>query len=159
MWKQDGTKLTGNYGTWQGEEFELWSFKPYQGMLTLIKDGGDVSGTEWQTKFLPNRFARTSVSHTLNVPAEEVTNRHEVWVKASFSPGCELMVIAEDLDEHFAVESIDPMSTVRKRQSIDNYIFEPFSRNEPLGHTMVYGWLPADQLWDFQVEIILFGTD
>jgi len=95
----------------------------------------------------------------LNVPAEEVANRHEVWVKASFGPRCELMVIAENNDGHFAVESIDPMATMHKRQLIDNYNFEAFSNKEPLGHTMVFGWLPADRLRGFQVEIIPFGND
>ncbi|GAA1358414.1 hypothetical protein GCM10009636_31210 [Arthrobacter koreensis] len=159
MWRKDGTKLTGNYGTWKGREFELWSLKPYEGYLTLVQNGGDSPGPEWHTATFPNRFAKTPLTHSLDVPADEVTNRHSVEVTGNMGPGRNFVLIAEDDEGNLAVESIDPMAAQYKRQLINNHNFKPFSENEPLEHVFVGGWLPADRVRDIRVETIPYGTD
>ena len=159
MWKQDGTKLTGNYGTWRGREVELWSLKPYEGMLTIVNDGEKSLSLEGGAEILPDRSAGTPFAHTLEVPANEVTNRHSVRVMGSLGPGRNLMIMAEDVDGNLSVESIDPMETMYKRLLINNHSFEPFSKNEPLEHVSVSGWLPADRIRDINVKIIPFSND
>ena len=153
MWKQDGIKLTGNYGTWRGREVELWSLKPYEGMLTIVDNGKESPGPEWTTN------AGSPYAHTLSVPADEVTNRHRVRVVGSLGPGRNLVVSAEDHDGNLAVESVDPMEPLYKRLLINNHGFEPFSKNEPLEHVSVAGWIPADRVRDITVEIIPFSND
>lgn len=153
MWRQDGTKLTGNYGTWRGQEVEFWSLKPYEGMLTIIDKGKASPGPEWHVD------AGDPSAHTLEVPADEVTNRHKVRVTGSLGPGRNFVIMEESADGKLSVESIDPMDSMYKRQLINNHDFIPFSKNEPLEHVSVGGWLPADRFRDIHVEIRPVSSD
>jgi len=69
-------------------------------------------------------------------------------------PDRKLIIFAEDRDGKLAVQSIDPMPSIYKRQLINNHGFEPYSQIEPLEHVPVSGWLPADRVRDITVESI-----
>ncbi|WP_312182629.1 hypothetical protein [Arthrobacter sp.] len=159
MWKQDGGKLTGNYGTWRGQEVELWSLRPYGGMLTIVTNDTKALIDEGGNEVLLNRSVGTPFAYTLKVPADEVTNRHKVRVKGRLGPGRSLRIMAEDEDGNLAVESIDPMDSMYKRLLINNHGFTPFSENEPLEHVSVSGWLPAERIRDISIEIIPLSDD
>ena len=159
MWKKDGTKLTGYYGTWRGQEVELWSLRPYEGTLTIVKDGEQSLIVEGGVEVVFNPSVGTPFAYSLEVPADEVTNRHKVRVKGRLGPGRNLMIMAEDADGNLSVESIDHMAATYKRQLINNHGFEPFSKNEPLEHVSVAGWIPADRVSDISVEVIPFSND
>lgn len=154
MWKKDGTKLTGNYGTWRGQEVELWSLKPYEGMLTIVHKGEETPpGPAWHTN------AWSPSKHTLKVPPDEVTNGHRVRVTGSLGPGRNVIIDAEDNDGKLSVASIDPMDAMYKRMLINNHDFVPFSENEPLEHVSVAGWVQADRLRNINVKITPFSSD
>ncbi|MCC3282443.1 MULTISPECIES: hypothetical protein [Arthrobacter] len=156
MWRQDGTKLTGRYCTWQGQEYEVRSLRPRNGTFTLVVEGGPAPGPDWRTIRQPNQFAYPDTAYVRRVPAAEVSNLHEVTATGSMGPGRELRILAEDRDGNLAVQSIDPMAALYKRQLINNHGFEPFSRNEPLEHVPVSGWLPAGRIRDINVETVPF---
>ena len=79
MWSNDGTKLSGNYGTWGVQEFELRGTEPNSdGTLTLVKTGEEAPGPGWRTHDHGNRFPGPRFSHTRRVPADEVKNVHAV---------------------------------------------------------------------------------
>lgn len=80
MWRRNGTKLSGYYGTWNGCEIELSSSGVTDGKRKLVQDGGDKPGSEWKTRVTPNRFARTPVRHWLDVDESEVADVHMVEV-------------------------------------------------------------------------------
>lgn len=159
MWKKDGTKLTGNYGTWRGQEIELWSLRPYEGMLTIVTNGGKSLIDEDGNEILLDRSVGTPFAYTLEVPVNEVTNLLKVRVRGRLGPDRNLKIMAEDEDGNLAVESIDPMDSMYKRLLINNHGFTPFSENEPLEHVSVSGWLPAERIRDISIEIIPLSND
>jgi len=159
MWKKDGTKLTGNYGTWRGQEIELWSLRPYEGMLTIVTNWRKSLIDEDGNEILLDRSVGTPFAYTLEVPANEVTNLLKVRVRGRLGPDRSLKIMAEDEDGNLAVESIDPMDSMYKRLLINNHGFTPFSENEPLEHVSVSGWLPAERIRDISIEIIPLSND
>ncbi|WP_151724057.1 hypothetical protein [Arthrobacter luteolus] len=88
-----------------------------------------------------------------------MSNLQKVTVTGNLGPDRNVIIFAADEDGNLAVESIDPMPGIYKRQLINNHDFEPFSKNEPLEHVCVAGWLPADRVKDVSVEIIPFSND
>ncbi|WP_312182752.1 hypothetical protein [Arthrobacter sp.] len=152
MWRLDGTKLTGWYGTWKGAEFELLSMNPDGGLLTLVQDGGAAPGSAWHTQILPNRFARTPSRHTLYVPADEVTGINSVNVTGFIDPDCELVIIAEVPNGNLAAECSIRARMSGKMKLIDIYGFS--KRDEgPLGRTSLFGYIPEAELTDISSRI------
>jgi len=155
MWRCDGTKLTGDYGTWNGVEYELDSWVSSSGTLILVKEGGESPGREWNTSVFPNRFARTPYHHSLRVPVSEVSHINSVKVAGSMGPGREFVIISEDKDGNLAVEASSRMASLYKRQLIHNHGFEPMYDDEPLERTMVFGWLPAQRLTSIESRTVM----
>ncbi|WP_152969907.1 MULTISPECIES: hypothetical protein [Arthrobacter] len=153
MWKKDGTKLTGNYGTWNGQEIELWSIRPQNGTLTLVKDGGDSPGSDWHTQVLPNRFARTPFSHRRRVPSNEVTDIHSVRVLGELGPGRPVEIIAEDDKGCLAVVADGGFSMEEKMDLMEKYDFQTFMDSEPVGRQGVFGWIPAQMVHNIKSEV------
>jgi hypothetical protein len=84
MWRCDGRKLTGSYGTWRGREVELRLSVPEDGIFRVIQDGGERPSPEWKRLDLPNRFARGQVRFYLHVPASEVSDVHTIHATAKW---------------------------------------------------------------------------
>ncbi|SEB34958.1 hypothetical protein SAMN04489806_0015 [Paramicrobacterium humi] len=78
----DGRELTGSYGTWRGQEWELWSHAPEDGTLTVVQDGGESPGADWEHLVYPNRFARTPDRFYKTVDAAEVSDVHNAHATA-----------------------------------------------------------------------------
>ena len=152
MWLHDGTKLTGRYCTWQGQEYEVRDLHPRDGIFTLVIEGGDAPDAGWRTLSRRKKFGRPDISHIRRVPADEVSNLQKVTVTGNLGPDRNVIIFAADEDGNLAVESIDPMPGIYKRQLINNHGFEPYSKNEPLEHVPVSGWLPADRVRDIAIE-------
>lgn len=153
MWRRDGTKLTGEYGIWKGEEYELWSVHPNGGTYVLVVDGGDSPGPEWHTQVLPNRFARTPFSHRRRVAAEEVTDVHSVRVLGELRPGRVVEIIAEDDNGRLAVVADNGFSAEEKTDLVEERAFQPFLKTEPVGRQGVFGWLPAEMVDNITSEV------
>ena len=158
MWRRDGTKLTGDYGTWNDVEHELHSWVPANGTLILVKEGGDSPGPEWDTTVFPHRFARTPYHHFRRVPALEVSDVNSVKVTGFMGPGRELVIISEDDEGNLAVEASNRMAALYKRQLSSNHGFKPMYENEPLERTMVFGWLPAQRITNIERRTVLHDT-
>lgn len=159
MWLPDGTKLTGRYCTWQGQEYEVRDLHPSDGIFTLVVEGGDAPDPGWRTLSHRKKFGRPDVSHIRRVPQDEVSNLHKVTVTGTLGPGRNVLVVGTDDGGNLAVQSIDPMPVNYKRQLINNHQFEPFSRNEPLEHVFVGGWLPMERIGELNVEIEAVSTN
>ncbi|MER2133518.1 MAG: hypothetical protein ABS910_02425 [Arthrobacter sp.] len=159
MWLHDGTKLTGRYCTWRGQEYEVRDLNPRDGIFTLVVEGGDAPDPGWRTLSGRRKFGRPDVSHIRRVPAEEVSNLHKVTATGTLGPDRNVLIVGSDDNGNLAVQSIDPMPAVYKRQLINNHGFEPYSKNEPLEHVFVAGWLPVDRIGELNVEINPFTKD
>jgi hypothetical protein len=145
MWRGDGTKLTGSYGTWKGREVELRVGVPEDGMFTVIQDGGERPSAEWERLDLPNRFARGPVRFYLHVPADEVSDVHRIRATATwdYEP---LNVVAEDGNGNLAVETLGQWSRDRMGTLVRNYGFEWYD------NAFVFGWIPASDASDLTLE-------
>ena len=159
MWLHDGAKLTGRYCTWQGQEYEVRDLHPRDVVFTLVVEGGDAPDSGWRTLSRRKKFGRPDVSHIRRVPQDEVSNLHKVTVTGTLGPDRNVLVVGADDRGNLAVQSIDPMPVNYKRQLINNHQFEPFSRNEPLEHVFVGGWLPVERIRELKVEIETVGKE
>ena len=153
MWRTDGTKLSGDYGTWGGQEFELRGTDPNDdGTLTLVKKGGNAPGPGWRTHDHKSQFPGPRFSHTRRVPAEEVTNIHAVRATGEFKPGLQMKILAEDSEGKVAVVAGDDFATEEKWDLIEDYGFHTF-HNEPVERSGVFGWLSAEKINNVTSEI------
>lgn len=141
----DGTKLTGTYGTWQGREWELDGSAPYNGKLTLIRDGGEQPGPDWKQMVYPNRFARTPLHFRKDVDAGEVSDVHSIKATAMLDQH-QVLVIAEDDGERLAVQTAEQMASETIRRFIDQFGFEPYE------NAFVFGWVEPHALRDLNIE-------
>ena len=141
----DGTKLTGTYGTWQGREWELDGSAPYNGKLTLIRDGGEQPGPDWKQMVYPNRFARTPLHFRKDVDAGEVSDVHSIKATAMLDQH-QVLVIAEDDGERLAVQTVEQMASETIRRFIDQFGFEPYE------NAVVFGWVEPHALRDLNIE-------
>ena len=132
---------------------------PSDGMFTLVVEGGDAPDSGWRTLRRRKKFGRPDVSHIRRVPQDEVSNLHKVTVTGTLGPGRNVLIVGTDNRGNLAVQTIDPMPANYKRQLIDNHQFEPFSRNEPLEHVFVGGWLLADRIMNIEVEITSYSNE
>ena len=147
-WRSDGSKLTGDFGTWRGCEYELRDVRPSQnGTLTLVSRAGLAPGPEWKTiRRHPNNFAATPVEHILSVPPDEVSGVQEVEVTGDLGRGRLVRILAEDAEGRLAVMQSSRWEESDQRRLISSYGFRPFSDNEPLSHQSVAGWIPAERV-------------
>ncbi len=141
----DGTKLTGTYGTWQGREWELDGSAPYNGKLTLIRDGGEQPEPDWKQMVYPNRFARTPLHFRKDVDAGEVSDVHSIKATAMLDQH-QVLVIAEDDGERLAVQTAEQMASETIRRFIDQFGFEPYE------NAFVFGWVEPHALRDLNIE-------
>lgn len=147
MWRTDGTKLSGDYGTWGGQEFELRGTDPNDdGTLTLVKSGGDAPGPGWRTHDHKNQFPGPRFSHTRRVSAGEVSDVHAVRASGELRPGREVEIVGENAEGNLAVVAGTGFSAEAKMDLVEEYGFHPFSDDEPVGRQPVFGWLPAEMV-------------
>lgn len=152
MWTCDGIKLSGDYGTWNGREYELRSSSPIRGLIYLVQEGGDSPGPEWTAHEQPNRFPRPAVAYTLGVPPDEVTNIHAIRATGEFKPGRRVKILAEDAEGKVAVVAGDDFATEEKWDLIEDHGFHTF-HNEPVERSGVFGWLPTAKVNNITSEI------
>ena len=154
MWGTGGKKLSGKYGTWEGNEYELRRTTPNDdGTLTLVISGGDAPGPNWRTHDHRNQFPGPRFSHTRRVPADDVTNVHAVLATGELSPGREVEIVGEDADGNVAVVAGAEFSAEAKMDLIEQHGFHPFSESEPVSRQGVYGWLPADRVHNIKSAV------
>lgn len=153
MWTSSGIKLTGKYGTWNGQEVELRSTAPADGMLLIVKYGGQAPGPEWMTIDLGNRFPISGTRHSLEVPANEVTDIHAVSAEGIFGSRCQVFVLAEDDKGNLAVEASAASLLTDKERLLSEHGFD-VRPGDPLERTSVLGWLPAELVHDFKSEVV-----
>lgn len=147
MWLRDGRKLTGYYGTWKGREVELRDSVPEDGIFRVIQDGGEQPSPEWKRLDLPNRFARGPVRFYLHVPADEVSDVHEIHATAKWDHQL-LNVVAEDEHGNLAVETIYPAARETMGSLVHRYGFEWYE------NAFVFGWIPASDVSELTIERI-----
>lgn len=157
-WREDGTRLTGDYGTWRGQEYELLRLRPdADGSLTLLVRANDAPGPGWKTrKMHPNNFAEAPFRHFLDVPAAEVTGILRVQTSGDLGRDRKVEIRAEDAAGRLAVMQSGLWQESDQRRLISSYGFRPFSDNEPLFHQSVAGWIPAEQVHDIQSTVEKF---
>ena len=157
-WRADGTRLTGDYGTWRGQEYELRDVRPFrEGNLVLVSRAEQAPGPEWRTnRRHPNNFAATPVDHILLVPAGEVADVFRVKVTGDLGRNRKVEIRAEDAAGRLAVMQSGLWQESDQRRLISSYGFRPFSDNEPLFHQSVAGWIPAEQVHDIQSTVEKF---
>ena len=145
MWMSDGTKLSGSYGTWRGEEIELDSTRPLRGKLVLIQDGGDSPGPEWGEQHFPNRFARTPVHFRRIVDANEVSDVHSIRATAKLD-GVSVELLAEDDVGRLAVRTFGQAAPNFMDGFVEEFGFERYE------NAFVFGWVLRSALADISVE-------
>lgn len=142
-------KLSGKYGTWDGQEFELRRTDPNDdGTLTLVKSGGDSPGPGWRTHDHKNQFPGPRFSHTRRVPMDNVTNIHAILATGELRPGKEVEIVGEDADGNLAVVADRGFWTEEKMDLMEHYGFQTFIEREPVSRQGVFGWLPAETVHD-----------
>lgn len=139
MWSSSGLKITGKYGTWNGQEVELHSTAPVDGMLLLVKYGGQAPGPEWMTIDLGNRFPISGIRHALEVPADEVSNIHAVTTTGELGSRGTVTILAEARDGRLAASAND---LGLKEWLIMECGFHTYF-DEPVTRSSAFGWLPA----------------
>ncbi|MCQ2001823.1 hypothetical protein [Arthrobacter zhaoxinii] len=144
MWSSSGVKLTGDYGTWNGQEVELDSTTPSNGTLLLIQHGGDRPDASWMTIDLGNVYPIPGIRHSLRVPAEEVSDIHAVRTAGEISPWNQVQILAENAEGKFAV-----VTGSDKQRLVDSYGFSTFS-GEPVHRSHVFGWLPGEMVHNIE---------
>lgn len=149
-WRADGSKLSANFGTWQGQEYELRAVRPDEdGTLTLVSRSDEAPGGTWKSiRRHPNNFAATPVEHVLSVPAPEVSGIVRVTVTGDLGRNRKVEILAEDGEGRLAVMQSNDWQEADQRRMIAYWDFSPFSHNEPLSHQSVSGWIPADRVRD-----------
>jgi hypothetical protein len=145
MWRNDGSKLTGTYGTWQGHEWELWSSASDRGNLTLVQDGGEQPGQDWKRLDYPNRFARTPVRYYKDVDAAAVSEIHTVRATAKLD-SASVELLAENDEGRLAVHTLGQMAFATMRRYMDQFGFERFE------NAFVFGWVEPHALQDLNIE-------
>lgn len=145
MWMSDGTKLSGSYGTWRGEELELDSTRPIRGKLVLIQDGGDSPGPEWTEQHFPNRFARTPVHFRRIVDANEVSDLHSIRATAKLDR-VSVELLAEDDEGRLAVQTLGGAAPNFMNGFVEEFGFERYE------NAFVFGWVPRHALVDITIE-------
>jgi hypothetical protein len=145
MWMSDGTKLSGSYGTRQGEEFELDSTRPLKGKLVLIQDGGGSPGSEWDEQHFPNRFARTPVHYRRIVDANEVSDVHSIRATAKLDR-VPVELLAEDDEGRLAVRTFGQAAPNFMNGFVEEFGFERYE------NAFVFGWVPRQALADITFE-------
>ncbi|MCC3280690.1 hypothetical protein LJ754_16195 [Arthrobacter sp. zg-Y40] len=152
MWSSSGKKLSGSYGTWQGQEVELAGTSPSDGLLLLIKYGGDAPDAAWLTIYDRGSFPTPGVRHSLEVPADEVTDIHSVRAMGDLGLGREIELLAEDPDGNFAAISGESLPPEERRRLVSAYGFTTFY-DEPVERSSVFGWLPAEKVHGIRSEV------
>jgi hypothetical protein len=145
MWMSDGTKLSGSYGTWRGEELELDGTRPLRGKLVLIQDGGDSPGQEWVEQHFPNRFARTPVHFRRIVDANEVSDLHSIRATAKLDR-VPVELLAEDEEGRLAVHTLGGAAPNFMNGFVEKFGFERYE------NAFVFGWVPRHALVDITIE-------
>lgn len=143
MWMKNGSMLTGHYGKWKGKQVELRSCTPEDGFITMIHDGTQSPGDEWNRLSFPGRFARGPVRYYLEVPESEVKAKVIVDVVASMNR-TKARVIAED-GSKLAVEVRDAPAWMKELR--DQHGLEMHSEG------YVYGWLPSLEVVSIVTQI------
>ncbi|MGM0928566.1 MAG: hypothetical protein ACQEXN_02500 [Actinomycetota bacterium] len=141
----DGTKLSGSYGTWRGEEIELDSTRPLRGKLVLIQDGGDRPGPEWGQQHFPNRFARTPIHFRRIVDANEVSDLHSIRATAKLDR-LSVELLAEDDEGRLAVHTLGGAAPNHMDRFVQEFGFERYE------NAFVFGWVPRHALADITIE-------
>jgi hypothetical protein len=145
MWMSDGTKLSGSYGTWRGDELELDSTRPLRGKLVLIQDGGASPGPEWAEQHFPNRFARTPVHFRRIVDANEVSDIHSIRATAKLD-AVSVELLAEDDEGRLAVQTFGQAAPNFTDKFVEEFGFERYE------NAFVFGWVPRQALADITIE-------
>ena len=152
MWSSSGKKLSGSYGTWQGQEVELAGTSPSDGLLLLIKYGGDAPGPAWLTIDHRGQFPIPDVRHSLDVPASEVTDIHAVRAMGDLGFGREVKLLAEDPEGNFAAISGETLPPEERRRLVSAYGFTTFY-DEPVERSSVFGWLPGEKVKNIKSHV------
>ena len=152
MWRSDGTKLSGRYGTWEGQEFELRNPKPIRGVMYLVQEGGDRPGPDWTAVDQTHQFSRPPVAYILPVPPEEVSNIHTVRTFGELGPGQLVEILAEGAGGDLSVVSIE-VPVIYKKMLVSDHGFGTYS-DEPVERSSVFGWLPAEKIHNIRSKIV-----
>ena len=145
MWRNDGSKLSGTYGTWHGREWELWSSADDRGNLTLVQDGGEQPGPDWKRLDYPNRFARTPVRFYKDVEADSVSDVHSIRATARLD-GVLVELLAEGDAGSMAVQTLGQVPSNFMDRFVDEFGFERYE------NAFVFGWVPPQALADVSIE-------
>lgn len=147
MWRLDGTKLTGFYGTWNGREIELSSPMAELGKLRLVQEGGVSPGPEWKEIHRPNLFAKPDMRYSRYVDQLEVSHVHALEVYGSID-SVNIRLLAESEDGKLAVETdgrapLHLQDTLARKYDLEYYDDR---------RTFAFGWVPAEDVHDITVE-------
>jgi len=145
MWRNDGSKLSGTYGTWQGHEWELWSSANDRGYLTLVQDGGEQPGQDWERLDFPNRFARTPARFYKDVDAASVSDVHSVRATARLD-SIAVELLAEDGEGRLAVQTLGQVAPNLMDRLVEEFEFERYE------NAFVFGWVEPHALRDLSIE-------
>ena len=145
MWRNDGSKLSGTYGDWQGHEWELWSSASDRGNLTLVQDGGEQPGQDWERLDFPNRFARTPVRFYKDVDAAAVSYVHSVRATAKLD-GVSVELLAEDDEGRLAAQTLGGAAPNHMDRFVQEFGFERYE------NAFVFGWVLPHALADICIE-------
>ncbi|MCQ1987853.1 hypothetical protein [Arthrobacter sp. zg-Y844] len=152
MWSSSGTKLTGSYGTWRGQEVEVDSTTPYDRTILLIKYGGNSPGVGWMTIDHGDQFPSPGVRHSLRVPYEEVSNIHAVRATGELSPRGVVTIHGEDQGGNLAVITKFTTDLGLKERLLKDHGFHTF-HDEPVTRSAVFGWLQAALVGNIKSEV------
>ena len=145
-------KLTGDYGTWRGQEVELHSTTPEDGELLLIKYGGRAPGPDWMTIDHGDQFPTPGVRHSLEVPEDEVSNVHAVRATGELSPSGLVTILGEDQGGNFGIITKFTTNLDLKERLLKDHGFHTFN-DEPVTRSAVFGWLPAAMVGNIKSEV------
>lgn len=147
MWRSNGMKLTGFYGNWHGEEFELSSPDSESGMLNLVQEGGMSPGSEWIEIHRPNLFAKPGIRFSRDVPAVEVSDISGVEVFGLID-GVKVCLLAEGEDGKLAIESDTNAPSYLRDQLARKYGLEYYDDRR----SFAFGWVPAEDVQEITTE-------
>ena len=147
MWRKNGSKLSGYYGVWRGNDVELSSSGTTDNRWILVQDGGDSPGPDWRRLVFPNRFARTPIRYSLKVPADEVSEVCEIEVTGVVGE-VKVRIVAEDEAGRLAIETDSETHPYFRDSLARKYDLEYYDDRR----SFAFGWIPAEDVLDITIE-------